>query len=239
MGFTDTSWNGFNSHMNDRLNFRLREEGILDSNSNGDTRSGDWPRLARVISRASADTFAPNHSADRGTYHGPCPHGKPYIPQIPIASHLTSFPQESWNDFYRKMESSLQRRTVEEGILDSNSNGDTRSGDWPRLLRVMAKAFADCYGRAHQDDRGTYHGPHGGHSGGFRSKGWNAFNRDLNHDLQRRTVEEGILNSNSNGDTRSGDWPRLQKVISRAAADVYGRNHGDNRATHHGGHGGH
>lgn len=74
---------------------------------------------------------------------------------------------------------------------------------------------------------------------GFTDTSWNGFNRHLNERLNYRLVEEGILDSNSNGDTRSGDWPRLQKVISRAAADVYGRNHQDNRATHHGAHGGH
>ena len=36
-----------------------------------------------------------------------------------------------------------------------------------------------------------------------------------------------------------GDWPRLERVIAKAAADVYGQNHADNRATHHGAHGGH
>lgn len=239
MGFTDTSWGSFNRHMKSRLRARLVEEGILDSNANGDTRMGDWPRLERVLSKAFADTYAPNHAADRGTYHGPCPHGKPYIPQIPIASHLTSFPQTSWSDFYNKLRGDLYRRTVEEGILDSNPNGDTRSGDWPRLLRVIAKAMADCYGRAHQDDRGTYHGPHGGHSGGYRSKGWSNFWKHLAGDFRRRMIEEGILDANPNGDTRMGDWPRLERVIAKAAADVYGQNHADNRATHHGPHGGH
>lgn len=237
--FTDSSWESFERHHRKSMRARMVEEGILDSNSNGDTRMGDWPRLERIISRAAADTYQPNHSADRGTYHTPCPHGKPYIPQLPIASHLTSFPQESWRDFYLKMKHRLIYRTEEEGIFDSNPNGDARSGDWPRLLDVIARAFADCYGRAHQDDRGTYHPPHGGHSGSFRSDSWGEFNRDLNDDLQRRTVEAGILDSNPNGDTRSGDWPRLQRVISRASADVFGRNHRDNRATHHGAHGGH
>lgn len=241
MGFTDISWNSFKSHMQRSLRKRLIGEGILDSNANGDTRMGDWPRLERVIAKASADTYQPNHSADRGSYHIFCPHGKPYIPQLPIASHYVLHfpPDRSWNDFYRHMERALHKRTAEEGLFDSNPNGVARSGDWPRLLRVIAKAFADTYGKAHQDDRGTYHGPHGGHSGGYRSKSWNDFNRHLNSDLQRRTVEEGILDSNPNGDTRSGDWPRLQRVLSKAAADVYGKNHQDNRATHHGGHGGH
>ena len=241
MGFTDVSWNSFKNHMQKSLRKRLVEEGILDSNNNGDTRMGDWPRLERVIAKASADTYQPNHSADRMTYHIPCPHGKPDIPQLPIASHFVLHfpPDKSWNDFYKHMESALISRTAEEGIFDSNANGDTRQGDWPRLLRVVAKAFSDTYGKAHQDDRATYHGPHGGHSGGYRSKSWRDFWTHLNHDFDKRTKEEGILDSNNNGDTRSGDWPRLHRVIAKAAADVYGKNHQDNRATHHGGHGGH
>jgi hypothetical protein len=241
MGFTDTSWGSFSSHMDKRLDFRVREAGIGDGNGNGDTRQGDWPRLRVAIAKATADTYQPNHSADRASYHGPCPHGKPYIPQLPIASHFTLHhpPQRSWGDFYNHLDKRLDVRVKEAGIGDGNGNGDTREGDWPRLRRAIAKAFADCFGKAHQDDRATYHGPHGGHSGGYRSKSWNDFQNHMFKDLIDRTAGEGIGDGNGNGDTRSGDWPRLARAIAKAAADVYGKNHQDNRATHHGPHGGH
>lgn len=59
----------------------------------------------------------------------------------------------------------------------------------------------------------------------FTDENWEEFRRHLEERLSARAAEEGFL---------TGQWAVLERVISKAMADVYGQAHQEMR-TYHGG----